>query len=111
MSGTVEFIDRLFEGKKDQPIGLTGKCHDCGVEVEIACAYVKDELQVMGGAVYKTAMEKPFFKCMECLEKDQVLRNYQKTEIFSRVCGYLRPVQNYNPGKKAEFKARVNFKM
>ena len=30
-------------------------------------------------------------------------------EVFSRVCGYLRPVQNYNPGKKQEFAMRKKF--
>ena len=30
-------------------------------------------------------------------------------EVFSRVCGYLRPVQNYNPGKKQEFLMRKKF--
>lgn len=29
-----------------------------------------------------------------------------KTEIYSRVVGYLRPVSTYNPGKKAEFSER-----
>lgn len=27
-------------------------------------------------------------------------------EIFSRVCGYHRPVKNWNKGKKEEFKDR-----
>lgn len=30
-------------------------------------------------------------------------------EVFSRVCGYLRPVQNYNKGKKEEFFQRKKF--
>jgi len=30
-------------------------------------------------------------------------------EVFSRVCGYLRPVQNYNKGKKQEFFMRKMF--
>ena len=31
-------------------------------------------------------------------------------EIYSRVCGYFRPVfQNWNPGKIAEFKDRVTY--
>jgi len=34
-----------------------------------------------------------------------------KCEIFSRVCGYLRPVSNWNEGKTAEFKDRANFKV
>jgi ribonucleoside-triphosphate reductase (formate) len=33
----------------------------------------------------------------------------QKTEVFSRVVGYYRPVQNWNDGKKEEFKDRTVF--
>lgn len=32
-----------------------------------------------------------------------------RCEIFSRVCGYLRPVSGYNKGKKSEFGDRVTF--
>jgi len=34
-----------------------------------------------------------------------------KTEVWSRVTGYLRPVQNYNPGKKEEYFNRKKFKV
>ena len=30
-------------------------------------------------------------------------------EVYSRVVGYLRPVQNWNAGKKEEFKERKSF--
>ena len=30
-------------------------------------------------------------------------------EIYSRVCGYHRPVKNWNKGKKAEFRDRKTF--
>ena len=33
----------------------------------------------------------------------------QKTEVYSRVVGYLRPVNQWNEGKKAEFKDREMF--
>ena len=33
----------------------------------------------------------------------------KKTEVFSRIVGYLRPVSQWNEGKKAEFKLRTNF--
>lgn len=33
----------------------------------------------------------------------------KKTEIYSRVVGYFRPVQNWNDGKRMEFKNRVTF--
>ncbi|HUV51214.1 MAG TPA: ribonucleoside triphosphate reductase [Anaerolineae bacterium] len=35
----------------------------------------------------------------------------QKTEIYSRVVGYLRPVTQWNDGKQAEFKMRKTFKV
>lgn len=34
-----------------------------------------------------------------------------KPEIYSRVVGYLRPVKQWNPGKKQEFEERTPFKM
>lgn len=40
------------------------------------------------------------FECPEC---------GRKTEVWSRVVGYLRPVQNYNPGKKEEYMLRKKF--
>lgn len=32
-----------------------------------------------------------------------------ETEVFSRVCGYFRPVKNWNKGKREEFKDRKMF--
>lgn len=32
-------------------------------------------------------------------------------EVYSRVVGYLRPVQNWNKGKKEEFALRKNIKL
>lgn len=33
----------------------------------------------------------------------------QETEVWSRVVGYLRPVQNYHKGKKEEYRQRVKY--
>ncbi len=33
-----------------------------------------------------------------------------KTEVYSRVCGYFRPVANWNRGKQQEFKDRRYYK-
>lgn len=32
-------------------------------------------------------------------------------EVFSRIVGYLRPVQNWNDGKKQEFKLRKMYQI
>lgn len=40
------------------------------------------------------------YECPECGEK---------TEVYSRITGYYRPVQNWNDGKSQEFKDRVTY--
>ena len=73
-------------------------CHDCGKQLkendEVMPYYLK---------------EGDFFKCKECHIKDPILRNFQKTEVWSRVVGYIRPTYQWNKGKQTEFKDRVNF--
>jgi anaerobic ribonucleoside-triphosphate reductase len=32
-------------------------------------------------------------------------------EVYSRVVGYLRPVQNWNNGKQQEFAERITFRL
>ena len=32
-----------------------------------------------------------------------------KTEVYSRVVGYMRPIKQWNKGKKAEFIDRLTF--
>ena len=35
----------------------------------------------------------------------------EKTEVYSRVVGYYRPIQNWNAGKREEFNDRKTFKV
>ena len=35
----------------------------------------------------------------------------EKTEVYSRVTGYFRPVANWNKGKQEEFRQRKMFKV
>jgi ribonucleoside-triphosphate reductase len=34
-----------------------------------------------------------------------------KTEVYSRICGYMRPITYWNAGKKQEFEERVPYKI
>jgi len=34
----------------------------------------------------------------------------QRCEVYSRIVGYIRPISQWNPGKKSEFKDRKVFK-
>lgn len=44
------------------------------------------------------------------LEEEKAKVKGTKTEVYSRVVGYLRPVQSWNKGKQEEFKMRSKFK-
>lgn len=35
----------------------------------------------------------------------------EECEVYSRIVGYLRPVKNWNIGKKEEFRERVPYKV
>lgn len=58
-----------------------------------------------------TAKEKKIIenKILE-LKKEMQDVHGSKCEVYSRVVGYLRPVQNWNKGKKEEFAMRKNFR-
>lgn len=78
-------------------------CHDCKKELEKGNEYVLYEV-----------ISDNFIKCKECYKKDPVLKNFKKAEVYSRVVGYIRPVEQWNKGKQAEFGDRkeynVNYK-
>lgn len=73
-------------------------CHDCQKTLQNEEEYMP----------YKIG-EEIYVKCKACYESDPVLRNFRKTEVYSRVVGYIRPVQQWNKGKQAEFKDRQEF--
>ena len=76
------------------------KCHDCDKIInegeEVMPYYTKDG---------------DFFKCRACHTKDKTLREYRPTEVWSRIVGYIRPVNQWNDAKKQEFKDRKNYKV
>ena len=40
----------------------------------------------------------------------KVTKNRQKCEVFSRSMGFIRPIENFNIGKRSEFEERKTFK-
>lgn len=83
-------------------------CHDCKKEIKVEGKEIKNGKLL----VYKYNGEKiEVFKCDDCLSKNQELKNFQPCEVYSRVVGYLRPVQQWNLGKQQEFKQRKEYKI
>ncbi len=69
-------------------------CVDCGCDIT----------EKNKGAKYPSGK----FKCIDCYETENGIS--QKCEVYSRVVGYLRPVQQWNKGKVSEYKRRKNYK-
>lgn len=87
---------------------IKNNCHDCGVEMKIN----GEELENGVYLSYDNAGTKiNVFKCTECYTKNPALTNYQPCEVYSRVVGYIRPVQQWHKGKKQEFGERTEFGM
>lgn len=97
-----------MEEEKQEKNNLEMKCYDCDCRIRI-----KDD-EVLGGKmlVYDIGDKEKVsvVKCDKCYEKNPTLTNYKRCEVYSRIVGYIRPVQQWNTGKQLEFKERVNYK-
>jgi hypothetical protein len=81
-------------------------CHDCGKEISFDGEAIQNGVYLS----YDNAGEKiNVFKCNECFETNKSLTNFQPCEVYSRVVGYIRPVQQWHKGKKQEYGERKEF--
>ena len=104
----IETIQHELNTHKE--VAFEGYCHDCDTAVQVLCTVNKDnEIVIEGGAVYKPR-DRMFLKCDACFEKEPELREFEECEIYSRVVGYLRPIRQWNKGKREEYKMRKDFK-
>lgn len=88
-------------------------CRDCDKEIKATEDEQTKELVLDGGKLLKykhNGEDLHAYKCDECYAKDPSLTNFQKCEVYSRVVGYIRPVQQWNKGKQAEYADRVVYK-
>ena len=81
-------------------------CHDCGKEIKEEGGKLKNGVFL----VYDDCGEKvKVLKCKGCFKKSKILSNFKRCEVYSRVVGYIRPVQQWNIGKKQEYSEREEF--
>ena len=112
MAKTKEYIDKLFEESGNLCIELKGMCQKCKGDVSIVIFKEDMDISGNGGMIVGDQFDStPQFKCTKCLEEDGGMISPTRCEVFSRVVGYLRPVQAFNKGKQEEFKARINYNM
>jgi len=85
-------------------------CHDCNRGIKVENSEIQNGLLIK----YREGNEEfDIFKCDDCFKKNPALANFRKCEVYSRIVGYLRPVKQWNVGKKQEFDERqgYNFKI
>lgn len=81
-------------------------CHDCGQEIKVNGDLIENGVYLSydnSGEIIKV------FKCNDCYAKSPALANFQDCEVYSRVVGYIRPVQQWHKGKKQEYGERKEY--
>ncbi len=76
-------------------------CHDCLMKINSG-----DEVYA-----YSFIDGRVYYKCSDCYKKNDKLENFQPCEVYSRIVGYIRPVDQWNPGKAEEFCDRQEFEV
>ena len=79
--------------KKENGVPENTECCDCGCSIKVGDTNV---------SFWK---KEKAYRCEKCTNK------LVGTEVYSRIVGYIRPVQQWNVGKSAEFKDRQTFKV
>ena len=89
-------------------------CHDCKKDILVENDEIKNGVYLAYDLPAQTGNgdnKINIFKCNECYAKSPALTNFQACEVYSRVVGYIRPVQQWHKGKKQEFGERTEFAM
>jgi anaerobic ribonucleoside-triphosphate reductase len=104
----IKQLKEYLKEAQSNHIAFEGVCHDCNCPVTVLVDASEKEINISGGALYKPD-NKIYCKCQKCFQKDNQLRNFQPCEVYSRVVGYLRPVEQWNGAKEEEYKMRKEF--
>jgi transcription elongation factor Elf1 len=109
-------FEHLFHEQDASSLDLEFTCHDCGAAVRVTAA--RDDQGVVltprdGAAGYYPQLnsgEKEYFvKCALCYQAQPRLTRFNPTEVYTRIVGYYRPVNQWNRGKKEEYRHRKLF--
>jgi hypothetical protein len=106
---TYEGTKKTFQDEKSAAEALhnkEGKCFDCDCDICVG----EEEIENGSLLAYEDEGEEFFvFKCSDCFSKSEGLEDYKKCEVYSRIVGYLRPVNQWNEGKKQEYTERKEY--
>lgn len=88
---------------------LKTTCMDCGKDFDLTLERIGPEkIKIENGIIGKRD-DDYLFKCNDCWKIDKNFGN--KTEVYSRVVGYLRPISHWNAAKQEEFSIRKTYEV
>ena len=87
---------------------IKATCMDCEKDFVIKAERTDPTTIIIIDGVIGKREGEYLFKCNDCYKKDKSFG--QKTEVYSRVVGYLRPVSHWNEAKQQEFAMRKTYK-
>ncbi len=101
---------QVFKSEREASEGLYGEeevnCFDCGCEISADGEEIKNGTLL----VYEDDGKEIFvFKCNDCFSKNEGIENYKECEVYSRIVGYLRPISQWNEGKRREYEERKEY--
>jgi anaerobic ribonucleoside-triphosphate reductase len=86
---------------------ISVNCMDCGIDFVLDVERISEsEIKINNGAI-GVKKKDCLFKCSNCFE--EIPSFGEKTEVYSRVVGYLRPICQWNEAKRNEFTLRKEF--
>lgn len=95
----LEYIHDLFDENLDcSELQFDGTCRKCNKETSIVVKLTDKGFDISGGAL----MRNGGMECDDC---------FAKTEVYTRVVGYLRPHEQMNTGKRKEIDDRKMFNL
>ena len=101
---TIDAVKQKFvEYENTDDLDFEGYCSRCGKKMTVLIEKFLDDIKISGGALIKH----PEFGDTET--KMTCDKCFAKTEVYSRVVGYMRPINSWNDGKLAEYSMRKTF--
>jgi hypothetical protein len=85
---------------------ITGICFDCDKVMDLE--ETEKGLDVKDGH-FLVRKDTYRIKCNECFGKNPKWIDKQPCEVYSRVVGYIRPVQQWHASKQEEYRERKTF--
>jgi len=109
---TIQRLHELFDENPEQAkLGFDGSCHDAGKRSR---SEWRLPLRASRSAAVRYTSRSPAYflpNARRVSKRIHTSRIIAAAKVYSRVVGYLRPIEQWNEGKQAEFRERKAYRV